>query len=52
MAFDYYYGQEDAEQYLFYRIPKTLITGDEFRNGGKSRNWTCQSRKKGAARGC
>ena len=31
MAFDYFYGQEDAEQYLFYRIPKTLITGDEFR---------------------
>ena len=31
MAFDYFYGQEDAEQFLFYRIPKTLITGEEFR---------------------
>jgi hypothetical protein len=31
MAFDYFYGKEDAEQYLFYRIPKTLITGEEFR---------------------
>lgn len=31
MAFDYFYGQEDAEQFLFYRIPKMLITGDEFR---------------------
>ena len=31
MAFDYFYGQEDAEQFLFYRIPKILITGEEFR---------------------
>ena len=31
MAFDYFYGQEDAEQFLFYRIPKTLINGEEFR---------------------
>ncbi len=31
MAFDYFYGQEDAEQFLFYRISKTLITGEEFR---------------------
>lgn len=31
MAFDYFYGHEDAEQFLFYRIPKTLITGEEFR---------------------
>jgi hypothetical protein len=31
MAFDYFYGKEDAEQYLFYRIQKTLITGEEFR---------------------
>ena len=31
MAFDYFYGQEDVEQFLFYRIPKTLITGEEFR---------------------
>ena len=31
MAFDYFYGQEDAEQFLFYRIPKTLITDEEFR---------------------
>jgi hypothetical protein len=31
MAFDHFYGQEDAEQYLFYRISKTLITGEEFR---------------------
>ena len=32
MAFDYFYGQEDAEQFLFYRIPKTLINGEEFRS--------------------
>ena len=31
MAFDYFYGQEDAEQFLFYRIPKILINGEEFR---------------------
>lgn len=31
MAFDYFYGQEEAEQYLFYRVPKMLITGEEFR---------------------
>ena len=31
MAFDYFCGQEDAEQFLFYRIPKTLINGEEFR---------------------
>ena len=31
MAFDYFYGQEDVEQFLFYRIPKTLINGEEFR---------------------
>lgn len=31
MTFDYFYGHEDAEQFLFYRIPKTLITGEDFR---------------------
>jgi hypothetical protein len=31
MRFDYFYGHEDAEQFLFYRIPKTLITGEDFR---------------------
>ena len=30
MSFDYFYGPDDAEQYSFYRIPKRLITGDEF----------------------
>jgi len=30
MAFDYFYGPEDAEQYQFYRIPKLLITSDQF----------------------
>lgn len=30
MSFDYFYGPEDAEQYSFYRIPKRLITGEEF----------------------
>ena len=30
MSFDYFYGLDDAEQYSFYRIPKRLITGDEF----------------------
>lgn len=30
MNFDYFYGPDDAEQYSFYRIPKRLITGDEF----------------------
>ena len=32
MSFDYFYGPDDAEQYSFYRIPKRLITGDEFQN--------------------
>ena len=31
MTFDYFYGHEDAEQFLFYRIPKKLITGEVFR---------------------
>ena len=31
MTFDYFYVHEDAEQFLFYRIPKTLITGEGFR---------------------
>jgi hypothetical protein len=31
MTFDYFYGHEDAEQFLFYRILKTLITGEGFR---------------------
>lgn len=31
MIFDYFYGREDAEQFLFYRMPKTLITGEDFR---------------------
>ena len=30
MSFDYFYGPDDAEQYSFYRIPKRLITGEEF----------------------
>lgn len=30
MAFDYYYGIS-AEQYSFYRIPKSLMFGDDFR---------------------
>ena len=30
MSFDYFYGPDDTEQYSFYRIPKRLITGDEF----------------------
>ena len=32
MSFDYFYGPDDAEQYSFYRIPKKLITGDEFQD--------------------
>lgn len=32
MNFDYFYGPEDAEQYQFFRIPKRLITGDEFQD--------------------
>ncbi len=31
MEFDYFYGQEVAEQFLLYRILMTLITGEEFR---------------------
>ncbi len=31
MPFDYFYGRDDAEQYQFYRIPKPLITGEQFR---------------------
>ena len=31
MPFDYFYGRDDAEQYQFYRIPKSLITGEQFR---------------------
>lgn len=30
MAFDYYYGIS-SEQYSFYRIPKSLMFGDDFR---------------------
>lgn len=30
MSFDYFYGPDNAEQYSFYRIPKRLITGEEF----------------------
>ncbi|MDY6341574.1 MAG: DUF6017 domain-containing protein [Lachnospiraceae bacterium] len=32
MEFDYFYGQEDAEQYQFYRIPKLLITSERFKD--------------------
>ena len=32
MSFDYFYGKDDAEQYAFYRIPKRLITGEEFQD--------------------
>ena len=32
MEFDYFYGPEDAEQYQFYRIPKMLITSDQFKD--------------------
>lgn len=32
MAFDYFYGPEDAEQYQFYRIPKLLITSEQFKD--------------------
>ena len=31
MAFDYIYGLS-ADQYSFYRIPKSLMYGDEFRD--------------------
>lgn len=31
-SFDYFYGPDDAEQYSFYRIPKNLITGEEFQD--------------------
>ncbi len=32
MESDYFYGPEDAEQYLFYRIPKLLITSELFKD--------------------
>ena len=32
MEFDYFYGPEDAEQYQFYRIPKLLITSNQFKD--------------------
>ena len=32
MSFDFFYGPDDAEQYSFYRIPKRLITGEEFQD--------------------
>ena len=32
MEFDYFYGPEVAEQYQFYRIPKLLITSDQFKD--------------------
>lgn len=32
MEFDYFYGPEDAEQYQFYRIPKLLITSEQFKD--------------------
>ena len=31
MSYSYFYGPQDAEQYQFYRIPKLLITGEQFR---------------------
>ena len=31
MAFDYFYGGE-SEQFSFYRIPRQLIVGPEFRH--------------------
>lgn len=30
LTFDYYYGDESA-QFSFYRIPRLLVTGEEFR---------------------
>lgn len=30
LTFDYYYGEESA-QFSFYRIPRLLVTGKEFR---------------------
>ena len=38
MSFDYFYGLDDAEQYSFYRIPKRLITGDEFQETSSCRS--------------
>lgn len=32
MEFDYFYVPEDAEQYQVYRIPKMLITGEQFKD--------------------
>ena len=32
MNYEYFYGKDDAEQYAFYRIPKRLITGEEFQD--------------------
>lgn len=32
MEFDYFYGPEDAEQYQLYRIPKLLITSEQFKD--------------------
>ena len=42
MEFDYFYGPEDAEQYQFYRIPKLLITSEQFiLNLSVSRHHNC-----------
>ena len=30
MRFDYFYGSQ-ADSFAFYRIPRVLVTGDEFR---------------------
>ena len=38
MEFDYFYGPEDAEQYQFYRIPKLLITSEQFNEDVVSKN--------------
>ena len=32
MEFDYFYGPEAAEQYRFYRIPKLLMTSEQFKD--------------------
>ena len=55
MAFDYYYGIS-SEQYSFYRIPKSLMFGDDFRELSLQANfftdyswieWECPQRENG-----
>ena len=50
MIYDYYYGDESS-QFSFYRIPRQLVTGQQFKKSPQTRNccmasclteWACQ----------